>query len=242
MLKDTTVLITGASAGIGRATVLAMARAGAHVLAAGRRAHALDTLARECVALGAPIETLAGDITNHEFVDQLVARAGAIDILVNNAGVLTYAPILETAPEDCEAMFRVNVLATLRLTQGVARHMVARAKGHIIMVTSTGAREVMKFGGVYCATKHALSALTRSLRIELQAHGIHVSEVAPGMVRTDIRDGSRHPEVLAAMAARTTVPLPPESVADAIVHVASSPGAIGCIDYLELRPNGVATH
>ncbi len=83
MLKDTTVLITGASAGIGRATVLAMARAGAHVLAAGRRAHALDTLARECVALGAPIETLAGDITNHEFVDQLVARAGAIDFLVN---------------------------------------------------------------------------------------------------------------------------------------------------------------
>src|SRR5207302_1977034 len=98
------------------------------------------------------------------------------------------------------------VLAALRIAQLVARGMVERKAGHMIVMTSTGAREVWPIGSVYCATKHALSAITRGLRLDLQHHGIKVTEIAPGMVDTAIRDNSRHPRVLEAMKARKYSP------------------------------------
>jgi NADP-dependent 3-hydroxy acid dehydrogenase YdfG len=236
MRLNPTVLITGASAGIGRTTALVLAQANATVIATARSNEALLELARECAEMGQPIRTLAGDLNDNDFIRALSLFAGEVDILINNAGVLTYAPILEIQPEDYVAMFKTNVFATLALTQSIARGMVTRGRGHLIMVTSTGAREVFPFAGAYCASKHAISAISRSLRLELQPKGIRVSEVAPGLVDTTIRKNNSHPDVLAAQAQRQTVPLTVEDVANTIKHMALAQVPSGSIDLIELRP------
>jgi NADP-dependent 3-hydroxy acid dehydrogenase YdfG len=234
---ELTVLITGASAGIGRATAVHLARAGAKIIALGRRPDALDALAAMFPA--GQVRTIAGDLNDDAYVQRIEAMAPELDVLINNAGVLRYAPVLELSPQDCQWMFQTNVLATLRLTQGVARAMVANKKGHIVFMSSIAAREVYRLASVYSATKHALSALARSLRIELQAHGIKVTEVAPGMVDTEIRVGSDHPTVIAAVAGRKFKPLTADEVAQAVVYALSAnPNC--CPDLIELRPQGSA--
>jgi NADP-dependent 3-hydroxy acid dehydrogenase YdfG len=235
-LAGKTVLVTGASAGIGKATAVAMAQSGANVIATGRRHAALDSLKQQ---YGQAVDTIAGDLNDAGFVDRLAGAARHADIFVNNAGVLRYAPIMDITAADCEWMLRTNVLAAFRVTQAVAKSMIERGSGHIIVMTSIAAREVYQLGSIYCATKHALSALARSFRIELQGHGIRVTEIAPGMVDTDIRAGSDHPRVLAAVSARKFDPLTAEEVAEAVVFAAqSAPNC--CPDLIELRPKGTA--
>ncbi len=136
-------------------------------------------------------------------------------------------------------MFRTNVLASFRVTLAVARSMVARRRGHIIVMTSIAAREVYRLGVIYCATKHALSAFARGLRIELQGHGIKVTEIAPGMVDTDIRASSDHPAVLEAIKVRKFEALTSEEVAEAVVYAATATPNC-CPDLIELRPQGSA--
>ncbi|EWY37196.1 hypothetical protein N825_20935 [Skermanella stibiiresistens SB22] len=226
-------LVTGASSGIGRATALALARAGASVLATGRDARALDALAREHPS----ITTLAGDLTDTAFVAHLVEAAAGVDILVNNAGTLKHAAILEGDPADWERVFQVNVLALLALTQPVARVMAARGSGHIVMVSSLLARRVAPFTAVYAASKHAVAAITQGLRMELAPKGVRVTEVAPGLVRTGVMRDVDDPTVLASYAAKTFAWLTPEQVADAILHAVNAP-ATASIDLIEIRPHG----
>jgi 3-hydroxy acid dehydrogenase/malonic semialdehyde reductase len=229
-------LVTGASAGIGKATVMALVQSGAKVIATGRRQSALDSLKKQ---YGQAVEVIAGDLNDAGFVDELAQAARDIDIFVNNAGVLKYAPLMDLTDADCEWMFRTNVLAALRVTQVVAKSMIERRSGHIIVMTSTAAREVYQLGVIYCATKHALSAIARGLRLELQGYGIKVTEIAPGMVDTDIRLGSDHPRVVAALNSRKFGPLTPEEVAEAVVFAAqATPNC--CPDLIELRPKGSA--
>jgi NADP-dependent 3-hydroxy acid dehydrogenase YdfG len=235
-LSGQSVLVTGASAGIGKATVAALVAAGATVLATGRRQDALDALVQQH---GAAVQTIAGDLNDGGFVAALAARARDVDILVNNAGILTYAPVMDISFEDTAAMFTTNVLAAFRVMHTLARPMIERRRGHIIVMTSTAAREVYRLGVIYCATKHALSALTCGFRIELQGFGIRVTEIAPGMVDTDIRNASPHPAVQAALQARKFEPLTPQEVAEAVVFAAQSPP--NCVpDLIELRPLGAA--
>jgi NADP-dependent 3-hydroxy acid dehydrogenase YdfG len=234
-LEGKQVLVTGASAGIGRACALAFARAGAQVLATGRRNAELQALKNEAPQ----IETLPGDLDSTAFVDELAGTAAGVDIFLNNAGTMKYAPFLDLSDEDTEAMFRTNVVAGFRLTRRVAQAMVRRGRGHIIVMTSIAAREVYPFGLVYCATKHALSALARGLRVELQSAGIKVTEVAPGSVETNIRATSTHPRVQEAFKSRRFTPLSPEDVAEAVVYAArAEPNC--CPDLVELRPRGSA--
>ncbi|HMJ28612.1 MAG TPA: SDR family NAD(P)-dependent oxidoreductase, partial [Xanthobacteraceae bacterium] len=121
-LSGKTVLVTGASAGIGRAAAIALAEAGAKVIATGRRKQELDALVRECG--GAVTEAIAGDLNDAHFVGDLAKRAHGVDILVNNAGILKYAPLMDMTDGDVEAMFRTNVLAAFRVTHAVARSMM----------------------------------------------------------------------------------------------------------------------
>lgn len=238
-LEGKTALVTGASAGIGRACALALGELGCAIVATGRRQNELDSLARAVEAMGAPCRTIAGDVTDRTFVARLAEQAGELDILVNNAGVLTYAPLLDMRPEECDAMFRVNVLAALDVALAVGRRMAQRKRGHIVMMTSTAARSVYRHGVVYCASKFALSALAQGFRLELQAHGVKVTEVAPGMVDTEIRKDSTHPAVLAALKARTIAPLTAEEVAQAVAYAVAAPDNC-CPDLIELRPRGAA--
>src|SRR5258708_34524593 len=196
-LSGKAVLVTGASAGIGRATTIALAQAGAKIIATGRRKLELDTLAKQCG--GGAIETIVGDLNDARFVDDVANRARDVDILVNNAGILKYAPLMDMTDTDCEDMFRTNVLASFRITLAVARSMMQRRRGHIIVMTSIAAREVYRLGVIYCATKHALSAFARGLRLEVQGHGIKATETAPGMVDTAIRPRSGNPTVVEAV-------------------------------------------
>ena len=236
-LSGKTVLVTGASAGIGRAAAIALAEAGAKVIATGRRKQELDSLVRQCG--GAITEAIAGDLNDAHFVDDLAKRTRNVDILVNNAGVLKYAPLMDMTDGEVEAMFRTNVLAAFRVTHAVARSMMQRRRGHIIVMTSIAAREVYPLGVIYCATKHALSAMARGLRIELQSQGIRVTEVAPGMVDTGIRATSDHPRVLEAIQKRKFSPLTSEEVAEAVLYAAqAAPNC--CPDLIELRPRGSA--
>jgi NADP-dependent 3-hydroxy acid dehydrogenase YdfG len=229
-LSGKQVLVTGASAGIGRACAMAFARAGATVIATGRRKAELDSLR---------MQSVVGDLNDAGFAAELASVARDADIFLNNAGVMKYAPFLDLSDEDTEAMFRTNVLAGFRLTRLVAQSMVRRGRGHIIVMTSIAAREVYNFGLVYCATKHALSAMARGLRLELQGAGIKVTEVAPGSVDTHIRATSTHPRVQEAFKARRFTPLSPDEVAEAVVFAAqASPNA--CPDLIELRPRGSA--
>jgi NADP-dependent 3-hydroxy acid dehydrogenase YdfG len=185
------------------------------------------------------VETIAGDLNDGRFVDELASAARDVDLFVNNAGVLKYAPLLDMTDADCETMFRTNVLASFRITHRVAKSMVERRRGHIIVMTSIAAREVYRLGVIYCATKHALSAFARGLRIELQGHGIKVTEIAPGMVDTEIRADSIHPSVLAALAARKFEALTSAEVAEAVLYAAqAAPNC--CPDLIELRPQGSA--
>ena len=236
-LAGKSVLVTGASAGIGKATVAALVGAGASVIATGRRQDALDALVSEHGK--ASVRALAGDLNDGGFVERLAKEAAGVDILVSNAGILTYAPILETSFEDTEAMFRTNVLGSFRITQAIAKSMAARGNGHIIMMTSIAARRTYALGVVYCMTKHALAAYSDGLRIELQSKGVRVSEIAPGMVETDIRATSTHPAVTQAVASRKFSALTPEEVADAVLYVAVQPENC-CADLIEPRPRGAA--
>src|SRR5258708_18794190 len=141
---------------------------------------------------------MAGDLNDTSFVDELAATARDVDIFVNNAGILKYAPLLEMEDADCEAMFRTNVLSAFGITQAIAKSMVKPRRGHIIVMSSTAAREVYQLGGIYCGTKHALSAITRGLRLALQGPRIKVTEIAPGMVATGIPAGLDPPLLLEA--------------------------------------------
>jgi NADP-dependent 3-hydroxy acid dehydrogenase YdfG len=232
-------LVTGASAGIGRATAVALVQAGGRVIATGRRTAELAALKKQCGARAAAVEAIAGDLNDASFARDLADAAHSVDILVNNAGIVKCAPILEMIDADCEAMFRINVLAAFRIAQMVARPMAARGRGHIIMMSSIAARDVYQFFAIYAATKHAFSAIARGLRIELQGQGIKVTEIAPGMVDTAIRDSSDHPHVLEALKARKYRALTPEDVAEAVVFAASAAPNC-CPDLIELRPQGAA--
>jgi NADP-dependent 3-hydroxy acid dehydrogenase YdfG len=233
-LAGKTALVTGASAGIGRASAIALSRAGAEVIATGRRAAELESLKKQTGA-----RTLAGDLNDKGFAEDLAAAARDADIFVNNAGILKYAPFLEMSDEDCEAMFQTNVLASFRISRLVAQNMVRRGRGHIIVMTSIAAREVYQFGLIYCATKHALSAMARGLRIELQSQGIKVTEIAPGMVDTQIRHTTDHPRVLDAFKARRFSALSAEEVAEAVIYAAQAAPNLSP-DFIELRPRGSA--
>lgn len=234
-LVGKSALVTGASAGIGKATVDALVGAGVTVIATGRRGDALDALVRQHGATS--VQTMAGDLNDAGFVAALAERAADVDIFVNNAGILKYAPLMEMDFADIEAMFQTNVLASFRVTLAVAAAMKARGRGHIVIMTSIAARQVYRLGVIYCTTKHALTAMAQGLRLEMQEYGIKVTEIAPGMVDTEIRETSDHPSVLQALESRKFLALTSEEIAEAVIYAAQCPDNC-CPDLLELRPLG----
>lgn len=228
-------LVTGASSGVGRACAQVLAGAGAEVLATGRSREGLAA-----TVLGRPgIRTVAGDLTDESFVGHLAAEAGAVDILVNNAGRLKHAPVLTGRLEDWRAVFELNVLSLLALTQAVATRMAERGSGHIVLISSLLARRVAPFTTVYAASKHAVAAIAAGLRLELGPKGVAVTEVAPGLVSTGILDDIDDPAVLSSYAdsRERFAWLSPADVAAALLYAVSArPGSVP--ELIELRPQG----
>lgn len=176
-----TAVVTGASSGIGAATARRLAADGFTVVVAARREDRLESLAAEIGARAVRLDT-----TDPESVAALAAGLDTLDLLVNNAGGAFGAdPVVAADPADWEAMFAVNVLGTLRVTQALLPLLAGAGGGTVVMVTSTAASVNYEGGGGYAAAKHAEHALTETLRLELSGQLVRVIEIAPGMVRTD---------------------------------------------------------
>ena len=187
-----TVLITGATSGIGRATAIEFARHGYRLLLTGRRSERLFALKEELEqTFGVEVYPLLFDIRDGDAVEQaLNSRPDSwkeVDILVNNAGLAKgLAPIHEGNLDHWETMIDTNVKGLLYISRLISQGMVARRKGHIINISSTAGKEAYPNGNVYCATKFAVEALTRSMRFDLYQHGIRVSQVSPGHVEGNV--------------------------------------------------------
>jgi short-subunit dehydrogenase len=189
-----TILITGATAGIGRHAALALARDGHRVFATGRNLEALASLAAEARAAGAALETVRLDVTDaisvmaaHDEVLRRTAGAG-VDVLVNNAGYGLTGPLEEITDADLRAQFDTNVFGLMAVTRAFLPEMRARGAGRLINVASIGGRMTIPFMGAYSASKYAVEALSDALRIELHRSGIDVVLVEPGPIKTEFSD------------------------------------------------------
>ena len=190
-LSGRIVFITGASSGIGEACARAFARAGAKLLLAARRVSRLERLGAELAELGADAVRASGlDVRDPEAVAALVSDLPddwkSIEVLVNNAGLSRgLDPLHEGHLGDWEEMIDTNVKGLLYVDRSVVPLMVERGRGTVVHIGSIAGRQVYPSGNVYCATKHAVRALTDSLRLDLNGTGVRVSTVDPGMVQTE---------------------------------------------------------
>ncbi len=231
------VLVTGGSSGIGRATALAFASAGAAVIATARRGDELAVLCDEADSLPGTIEAVAGNLTDADFPAALAKTADPVDVLVNCAGMLGHGPFLDTDPAEWPKVWELNVHALMCVSQAIGRGMRARGSGHIINVTSILAGRAYRYTLPYTATKHAVRGVSRGLRVELAEFGIKVTEVAPGLTDTPILDSFSDDDAAADYDARPYQPLDADEVALAIVRVALS-GPNTCPERVEVHPLG----
>src|SRR5260370_7928514 len=185
------VLITGALTGIGRATALAFAQEGSHVVISGRREDAGRELVSELRALGVGAEFVRADVRREDdvrsLVDQTVARFGRLDVAVNNAGTEGQPGLVtEQSADSYVAAFETNVLGTLLSLKHELRVMLAQGHGNIVNLSSVLGRVGVPGGSVYSASKHAVEGLTKSAALEAVAFGVRVNAVAPGPVETEM--------------------------------------------------------
>ena len=214
-----TVLITGASSGIGRAAALAFAWRGARLVIAARRRDLLEEVARDCRARGAECHTIVADVSKREDCIRLVQEAGRVDVLVNNAGFAVFDSIGSAKPEDLEAMMQTNYFGTVWCSQAVLPQMVERHSGTIVNVASiAGMMGYARMGG-YCATKFAMIGFSETLRDEVIDQGVRVAMICPGTTETSFFEKAERGKMPAA--SRLILAVKPEKVADAIVASAA---------------------
>jgi NAD(P)-dependent dehydrogenase (short-subunit alcohol dehydrogenase family) len=192
--RERTVLITGASSGIGRDLALTFAKMGAKVALLARRAEVLETLALEIAHAGGEALVLAADVTSRaevrDAIDRALAHFGRIDVLINSAGIAIPDRVETMPPEDLERMMSVNLMGTLHTMQAVLPAMRAAGAGSIVNIASLAGRRGMPPLGAYCATKFAVVGLTEALRVELYGTGIRLSLVMPGVIDTPMVHGA----------------------------------------------------
>jgi 3-hydroxy acid dehydrogenase / malonic semialdehyde reductase len=234
MIEDTIVLITGASSGIGRACAKAFAAKRTRLLLCARRLDRVMELQRELETEypGIPVCVFELDVRDREAVQMALATLPEdwkkIDILVNNAGLSRGLDKLhEGLYEDWEEMIDTNVKGLLYVTREIVPGMVARNKGHIINIGSIAGHEVYPRGNVYAASKHAVDAITKGLRIDLVDTSLRVTTIDPGLVETEFSVVRFHgDEQKAQQVYKGLVPLSPDDVADAVLWAATRPAHV----------------
>lgn len=213
-------VITGASRGIGRASVLALAKEGVHVIVTARNESELTDVVKEAKSLGVRAKAIVADATDKEAVDRVKQEALAefdqVDILVNNAGVARYASLLDHTVEDYDWMMNTNMRSTFLFTHAFLPEMVERRNGSIITVSSQAGYRGFPNEAVYCATKFAQVGFCQALDGEVREKGIKVSVIAPGGVRTTFAIGTGRTEDMPQLEGMIEA----ESVADAVVFAA----------------------
>lgn len=240
-----TALITGATSGIGRATAELFAKEGFKLILCGRRQERLNEL-KKTLGEETEIHTLTFDVRDREAVfsaiEKLPDEFSRIDILVNNAGnAHGLDPIDKGNPDDWEAMLDINVKGLLYMSKAVLPQMVERKSGHIINIGSTAGKEVYPNGNVYCASKHAVDAINQGMRIDLNAYGIRVGAVNPGLVETEFSDVRfKGDKERASNVYKGFQPLKPQDIADIIHFVVTRPYHVNIAD-LVVMPTAQAS-
>jgi 3-hydroxy acid dehydrogenase / malonic semialdehyde reductase len=235
------IMVTGATSGIGRATAIKFAKNGFDVIITGRRKERLDEIEAEIKGLGAKVLSLNFDVRNRYEVEDTINSVPPewkkIDILVNNAGLAVGMDHIDEGNiDDWDRMVDTNVKGLLYVTRAVAPLMVAGNSGYIFNISSIAGKEEYEYGNVYCASKHAVDSLSRSMRIDLLKHNIRVTNIAPGMADTEFSlvrfkgDKEKAKAVYRGMDAMTG-----DDIADAIFYCASMPAHV-CINDLVITP------
>ncbi|QNH60614.1 SDR family NAD(P)-dependent oxidoreductase [Hymenobacter sediminicola] len=231
-----TAFITGASSGIGRATAVALAKSGFQLVVTGRRRERLEELALELS--GTPVHILTFDVRDRTAVEEAVAslptQFAAVDVLINNAGnAHGLAPVQDGDPADWDAMLDGNVKGLLYVSRAVLPAMTRRQVGHIINIGSVAGSEAYANGNVYCASKAAVSMLTKTMRLDLLPHNIRVAEVNPGAVETEFSNVRfKGDEARAEQVYNGFEPLRPEDVADVIQFMVTRPPHVNVAEVL----------
>lgn len=240
-----TVLITGATSGIGRATAILFGVKGYRLVLCGRRRERLEALEGE-LGKKTEVHVLNFDVRDRESVTNAIASLtdpfSRIDVLINNAGnAHGLDPIEAGDPDDWDAMMDINVKGLLNVSNALIPQMVERRSGHIINIGSTAGKEVYPKGNVYCASKHAVDALTTGMRIDLNPYGIKVGAVNPGAVKTEFSkvrfkgDDRRADAVYEGFD-----PLVAEDIAETLLFVVSRPAHVNISD-LVITPTAQAS-
>lgn len=227
-LKDKVVFITGATSGIGRSAAIKFAECGSKLILAARRKERLDSLKSELEGkFGVDVITIVLDVRNFPDVEKAVSGLdenwSKIEVLLNNAGLARgFSKVHEGSLDDWNEMIDTNVKGLLFVSKCVIPVMVKNNCGHVINIGSIAGHEVYPNGNVYCASKHAVDAITQGMRMDLNGTGIRVTTIDPGLVETEFGlvryrgDASK-----AKTAYKGMTPLSPDDVADAIVFAAT---------------------
>src|SRR3954454_6644067 len=239
-LSGKVVAVTGASSGIGEATALACARAGAAVSLAARRDDRISQLAERIQADGGTAVAIATDVGEEDqaraFVQQTGEQLGRLDALINNAGVMLLGPIDGAPTDEWRRMIHANVFGVLYCTHAALPLMRAQGSGHIVTISSVAGRVARAGSGVYNLTKHGVGAFSEALRQEVSADNIRVTLIEPGAVDTELA-GHNRPEIQEGMRARwgDMERMEAEDIADAITYVVTRPRRVAINEVL-LRP------
>jgi len=241
-LSGRVVAVTGASSGIGEATALACAGAGAAVSLAARRTDRIDALAERIAADGGRAVAIETDVTDEAQARAFVGRTrdelGRLDALVNNAGVMLLGPIEDAPTEEWRRMVDVNVMGVLYCTHAALPVMREQGGGQIVNVSSVAGRVARAGAGVYNLTKFGIGAFSEALRQECVPHGIRVTLVEPGGVTTELQGHNREPvREMIAERFKDVTPLEPGDIARAILYALGQPDGVA-VNELLVRPAG----
>lgn len=230
-----TVLITGATSGIGKAIAELFAQKKYRLILCGRRQERLEVL-KETLSEHTEVATLNFDVSDRKSVFAAIATLpkafSTIEVLVNNAGNAHGLDFFDEASiDDWDTMLDINVKGLLYVSKAILPQMVERKSGHIINIGSTAGKEVYPKGNVYCASKHAVDAINQAMRIDLNAHGIRVGAVHPGLVETEFSEVRfKGNTEKANKVYQGYQPLKPEDIADIVHFVVSRPYRINIAD------------
>jgi len=233
-ISEKTVLITGASSGIGEATVRQLAATGAKLFIGARRGDRLQALADE---LGANVAWRVLDVTDaadfDAFVEAALDRFGRVDVLVNNAGVMPLSPLASLKRDEWKRMIDVNIHGVLNGIAAVLPRFIAQKSGHVVNVASIAAHLVLPTAAVYCGTKYAVWAITEGLR---QEHDdIRTTIISPGVTATELGDDISDPNIAAALKDWRQKSLTPDAIARAIRYAIEQPDNVD-INEVIVRP------
>jgi NADP-dependent 3-hydroxy acid dehydrogenase YdfG len=243
-LSGKVAAVTGASSGIGEATALALAEAGAAVSLAARRADRIDALVKRITEAGGKALAIETDVADEEqanrFIRETKEQLGRLDILVNNAGVMLLGPVIGAETKEWRQMIEVNLLGLLYCTHAVLPIMGEQGSGHIVNISSVAGRFATLGAAVYNLTKFGVNAFSEALRQEVAAANVKVTVVEPGFVATELQGHNTHPMVVDAiesMRKEIGEPLEAGDIAQAILYAVASPDRVAVNEVL-VRPAG----